>query len=154
MARGGILRPSGDMASVTLPVPPSVNGLYRNVPGRGRVKTKEYSDWFARGYLALRHQPWDYVPGKVLLCMKVSPQGPMADLDNRIKAAQDLLVKARVIDDDRHVVGLTACWGEVRDNLVRIAVLKAANHDFCFRLSATGGGGSWFLMPPIEEEAA
>jgi Holliday junction resolvase RusA-like endonuclease len=153
MARGGIMRPAGDMASVTLPVPPSVNGLYRNVPGRGRVKTKEYSDWFARGYLSLRHQIWEYVPGKVLLCMKVSPQGPLADLDNRIKAAQDLLVKARVIDDDRHVVGLTACWGEQRDDLVRIAVLKAADHDFCFRLSATGGGGSWFLMPPLEEAA-
>ena len=43
---------------------------------------------------------------------------------------------------------------EIRNDLVNLVVLKAADHDFCFRLSATGGGGSWFLMPPIEEEAA
>jgi len=142
------------MAVVTLPVPPSVNGLYSNVRGVGRVKTKQYKDWFASGYLSLRHQTWDHVPGKVLVCMKVAPQGPLADLDNRAKATLDLLVKAKVIDDDRHVVGITMCWGEVRDGLIRVAVLKAKDHDFCFRLSADGGGGSWFLMPPIEKEAA
>ncbi len=153
MANTAIIRPPGDMAMVSVPVPPSVNALYRNVAGRGRVKTKEYSDWFAVAHRELRRQSWDRVPGKVIVCMKVSRLGPAADLDNRIKATLDLMVKTKLMDDDRHVVGLSACWSDHKDGQVLVAVMKATSMDFKFHLSADGGGGSWFINPPEQDVA-
>lgn len=137
---------------MSVPVPPSVNVLYRNVPGRGRVKTKAYGDWFAAAYRDLRQQCWDRVPGKVVVSMKVCRLGPLADLDNRIKATLDLLVKVKLMDDDRHVVGITACWGDDRDGQVTVAVMRAANMDLRFQLSADGGGGSFFINPPEKDK--
>lgn len=38
---------TADPFHIDLPLPPSVNALYRNVPGRGRVKTALYKRWHA-----------------------------------------------------------------------------------------------------------
>lgn len=155
MARkGNVTRPSGDCAVVTMPVPPSVNQLYRNVPGRGRVKTRHYADWVAQALRQLRTQNWDYVPGRTVVCMKIPrPAGRKSgDLDNKCKAALDLLVKAGVMDDDKNVVGIAMCWAPAGDDIASVAVLKAADLDFCFRLNADGGSGAWFLIPPEETE--
>ncbi len=67
------------MIRITLPLPPSVNALYRNVAKRGRVKTERYNTWLQAAGWALKEQK----PGKVegpyclwLYCGKPAADGP------------------------------------------------------------------------------
>lgn len=94
-------------ATIALPMPPSVNKLFANVRGRGRIRTREYKSW--------SHQAiWTIIckcpqprlikpPYTVRISLPVKMRG---DLDNRVKAVLDVLVKSGVMDDDSHVMDL------------------------------------------------
>lgn len=94
------------MMIFTLPLPPSSNVAYRNVPGIGRVKTSEHKEWKrAAGIIAkLQHRQQgspripDKTPYKMLLKVNVSRRG---DIMNREKLVTDLLVGLDIIPDDR-----------------------------------------------------
>lgn len=93
---------------VHLPKPPSLNNLFFNVRGRGRVITRQYSNWKANAIKELLVQKPKPVHGDVMIDVRVGPRS--GDLDNRLKALFDVLVEGGVIDDDRKVVKLTAQW--------------------------------------------
>lgn len=106
---------------ISLPVPPSVNSLYRNVPGRGRCPTGGYQRWVesaAKRFWGVKVTPFS-VPVKIKLTL---PFGRGPDCDNCIKAVQDLLVKMRVIEDDnrKHVWGVSSELGDVDECLVEV----------------------------------
>lgn len=83
-----------------LPFPPSVNTMYRNVAGRGRVKTAEYKAWLREAGLALRRQkPAQQIAGQVCLRIDLDKRR-RGDCSNRAKAVEDLLVSHGVIPDD------------------------------------------------------
>lgn len=86
---------------LSLPIPPSVNAMFRNVRGRGRVKSKIYKDWLKQADLYLLTQK--PIP-KILGPYKISISMPPArgDLDNRQKALIDYLVSRGITDDDRY----------------------------------------------------
>lgn len=95
---------------IRLPLPPSVNALFRNVPGKGRVKTGAYKSWrnVADSY-ALRQKPVGGFPRferdfEVIVCVPTKMRG---DVDNRAKAALDVLRVYSIISDDRHAVSVT-----------------------------------------------
>jgi Holliday junction resolvase RusA-like endonuclease len=86
---------------ISLPLPPSVNGLFVNVRGRGRVRSEGYRKWALEAGWMLKAQR----PGKFLVPVNISieinpPNGRAFDLDNRNKALLDLLVEHQIIPDD------------------------------------------------------
>lgn len=89
------------MTVIRLPVPPSVNALYRNVRGRGRVKTRLYRQWIKQADKHLMLQAWDIPNGGKCELMIRLPK-IRGDVSNRIKAAEDYLVSRGITADDKH----------------------------------------------------
>lgn len=92
---------SGKRAFVMLPVPPSVNALYANVAGKGRVKTKAYREWADSAVaglygLSLPPPPWSI---RYTICAGEGwPES--RDIGNAEKPLTDLLVSAGLLTDD------------------------------------------------------
>jgi len=88
--------------------------MYRNVRGKGRVKTKKYIDWIKTAELALWEISWydrGGVSGKVQIHIQVKrPDNRKRDIDNLAKGILDLLVNCEMIDDDRNVEKLILEW--------------------------------------------
>ena len=92
------------MIEIRLPVPPSVNALYFNLPKRGRAKTKEYKDWLANAdswYRAQMRKLGSVEPGPCVVEIRL-PAKMRGDVSNRTKAAEDFLVSRLITADDRH----------------------------------------------------
>lgn len=103
-----------------LPTPPSVNSLYRNVKGRGRVRTAKYNAWKTAAGWTIKHirGGWDSAQieiGKILKRERpyeafiYLPEKTRGDVDGRIKALLDLFVEHGVTPDDRFCRGV-ACY--------------------------------------------
>jgi crossover junction endodeoxyribonuclease RusA len=90
---------SGGELRVTLPFPPSTNSLFRNVRGRGRVRSEAYKAWaIEAGYRVNRAARLKGpVSVSVALC---APDKRRRDADNSLKPILDLLVKHGVIEAD------------------------------------------------------
>lgn len=93
------------MISLTLPIPPSTNTLYRNAAGRGRVKTARYLTWQRAAGNELVAQRPKPIAGDVDVSIQV-PRDDRRDIDNYCKGLLDLLVVHGLIEDDRFVVAL------------------------------------------------
>lgn len=114
---------------IRLPFPPSVNTIYRNVPGKGRVKTGKYKAWCEEA--ALRAGYVEPIHGFVKLDIILGkPDKRKRDLDNYLKATLDFLVDYQVIDDDSYVDDLRIRWGEVDGAHVSVELVP------CWRASA------------------
>lgn len=96
------------MFHVKLSPPPSVNRLFRNVAGKGRVKTKAYKNWRKNAVLSIYAQVRadQRVGGSVAVTISL-PATMKGDIDNRIKGLLDALVASNRIDDDKHVAAIT-----------------------------------------------
>lgn len=96
------------MFHVQLPPPPSVNRAFRNVAGKGRVKTRDYRDWRKNAVLSIYAQVRAdrRIGGNVAVTVSL-PATMKGDIDNRIKGLLDALVASRRIDDDKYVTTLT-----------------------------------------------
>lgn len=108
--------------SFEVPLCPSVNAMYANVAGKGRVKTKAYKLWRAN---ALREMLCQSVK-PVLWPVSVSitlPESMRGDASNRIKAAEDLAVCAEIIPDDskKYVRPHTTNFAPIENMIVVIA---------------------------------
>lgn len=135
-----------------MPMPPSVNELYRNKPGRGRVKTAKYFDYVAMGMAAIRRQKIDPIPGRVLIVLGVERNSLSADIDNRLKATFDTIVKAGVIEDDRFITGHAVAWLPKANGLAWIKVLPVQRVTLEFQPSPDGACGGWFVSAPQPRE--
>lgn len=90
--------------SVRVPMPPSLNSAYHNIPGRGRVLSKTARAWKDRNvpYIALKLKRFDgSVRISIVFHLGTSFRG---DLSNRFKFAEDALKSAGIITDDNHKV--------------------------------------------------
>jgi Holliday junction resolvase RusA-like endonuclease len=82
-------------------IPPSVNALYQNVPGKGRVKTALYSAWEKRAGFQVNKITQECVLGRYGLSLVVRrPKSARRDIDNVIKAISDLAVTMGLVQDD------------------------------------------------------
>ena len=138
--------------SFTMPVPPSVNGIFRNARGRGRVKTKDYIDWRAYAATSIRLQRVGRVRGHVVVVFGVERASLTADIDNRVKAMLDAMVDAGVIDDDRFVTALAVAWLPAANGLAHVQVLPAERLELQFLPSKDGATGGWYHTAPQQLE--
>ena len=85
-----------------LPVPPSANNLFKNVPGQGRKPTKAYTKWQSdcRYYVKMREPDEKGMIYRVQIVANIDRK---RDIDNIIKPTLDLLKKLGHIYDDRYV---------------------------------------------------
>lgn len=117
---------------VSIPIPPSVNAMYRNnkdaVPKgiytpsgnrRGRYKTKEYRAWIERAGWEIKAQNPTPVTGPYKLFLTLPRT--RGDPSNRIKSCEDLLVSLGLIPDDKHAVKVSV---EVVDELRDFATVS------------------------------
>ncbi len=112
------------MPQFIIPMPPSVNALYRNVTGRGRAKTRRYLDWITEASISLNQQhvpeiapPYsiDYAVGR--------PDKRKRDVANLEKALSDLLVSQGVLVDDSQINDNRQRWADdVEAGMVRCTV--------------------------------
>lgn len=104
------------MISLTLPIPPSLNNMFGNKKvGKGRYKTKPYTDWIDRALIAIRNA--GVTPEKKIKFFKLViflPAKMRGDGDNRPKGIFDILKRAKIIVDDRYCRGST--W-DFRDDI-------------------------------------
>lgn len=103
---------------IILPYPVSVNSMYTNVRGVGRVKTKKYRSWINFARADLQHQMLKTAfrkrsfEGKVDICIRFKrPDKRTRDADNPVKCLFDLLKKNGVfIKDDDQVEHYDVGW--------------------------------------------
>jgi Holliday junction resolvase RusA-like endonuclease len=117
-------RPPVPFVTLQFAAPPSVNASTRNVPGKGRVRTKDYSDWLKEAGWQLNMQKPGHVAGKYHLTMKVRRASLRRDLDGYLKLVLDLLVNMGVTDDDRHCESINLSWTDEGEG-VHVMVVSA-----------------------------
>jgi hypothetical protein len=108
-------------------VPPSTNGLFANVPGRGRVRSERYRTWLnAAGWdMARYHNVRWQEPVYLTICIGKLRQG--SDISNRAKAVEDLLVTHGIIpgDDIKWVRGVNVYLAQEPFDGCEIAITAA-----------------------------
>ena len=128
----------------TLPVPPSVNQMFRNVRGKGRVKTEVYDQWRAAAKTSLRLQSITPIAGPVVAVFGVERGSLAADIDNRIKAMLDAIVAAKIIRDDNQVTAFAAAWLPRANGLAHVQIFPAGRLGIEFHPSKDRATGGWF----------
>lgn len=103
---------------------PSVNNLYYNRVGHGRILTKEYRAWREAAGRELVAQRPGSVTGPYTLHIVLPKLPPNSDPDNRIKCLSDALQDHGVIANDKHCRGIQLDRDDEAE-LVRIEVRPA-----------------------------
>lgn len=143
------------MIRLQLPAPPSVNKSMLNAR-TGRVMHPNVRAWRKTCAWMIKAAGQGRIDGRVAVAINVERINAHADIDNRVKLLLDLLVRERVIDDDRHVVAVSAAWStEARrhaEPTAEIIVLPAppagAPIPFVLYPTAPGVRGGWFIPAP------
>lgn len=108
------------MITLSLPMPPSVNRLWRiaydrHGGKRRMIKSERYCTWqqSAHGYYlqqGIHRQP--KIEGHFRACIVLDEtKRGRSDVDNRAKAVMDALQAFGVISNDKYCDGLTVEWG-------------------------------------------
>lgn len=98
---------------ISLPFPPSVNGLYRNRRQGGRVKTDRYNTWLNAAGWELKRQRPPKVTGRYSITVHVERKDKRRrDLGNLHKGISDLLVMHGVIEDDSLEERVILMWSD------------------------------------------
>jgi crossover junction endodeoxyribonuclease RusA len=112
---------------IALPFPVSVNNLFLNVRGRGRIPSPAYRQWREDAGWALKAQKPPRIPGPIEIAVDLTPPDKRArDIDNLFKGILDLLVTHGIIDgdDSRTVRRVSAEW--VNGDPCTVTIRKAA----------------------------
>ena len=98
------------MITLTLPLAPSVNRLWR-IAGKRLIKSAEYKAWLEEAGWMVRQQTRQTIDGEYAIHIKALKSNRRRDLDNILKATSDLLVNLNIIDDSQ-CVALAAEWAK------------------------------------------
>lgn len=116
-----------DLWRFTLPIPPSVNAAYNPVNFRGKTVMLPDASLsafkrVAAKMLMVQRRPREPLDGKIAVTVAVARQ--KGDLDNRLKAAIDAIVKAGIIRDDSCVETIEARWDDaIKDCAITVEVM-------------------------------
>lgn len=123
-------------ALLVLPGPISTNNLYNNVPGRGRIMSKDYRVWkgvAASMLMAQKPLPRFALPVEMMFYIGEIGIGQM-DSDNTLKAYTDAIKEARIIHDDSRrwvrrtgavwVPGMTGCVVRIKTAEIAFSASK------------------------------
>lgn len=99
------------MIALTLPYPPTVNGLWVPIARGKLVKSAAYRTWITlAGWEAKASKP-DKIKGPYKISLTVvPPDRRRRDADNILKAVSDLLVSLHIIEDDSLCRELHVYW--------------------------------------------
>lgn len=103
-------RPVVDLVMLRFDTPPSSNSMFKNVLGKGRVRTNYYNEWRQGAMSEILAQRPGRVPGRYGISVLVRHTSRRSDLENRLKGVSDILVTMGVIDDDRYCDALEMSW--------------------------------------------
>lgn len=108
-----------------LPLPISVNALFANREGVGRIKTSRYKAWVHQAGLSLLAQRSRPVGCPVNIEILVSEKS-RCDLDNCAKCVCDVLVYRGILEDDRKkfLRAITLRWSSDVDGM-RVIITPA-----------------------------
>jgi Holliday junction resolvase RusA-like endonuclease len=134
--------------SFQIPMPPSTNNLFKNVRGVGRVKTKTYDDFTMMAVTAIRRQKVKPIAGYVVILFAFELASSQADVSNRIKAAEDAIVKAGVIDDDRFVTAMMVTKVPAANGLAHVQIFPIQQFTLDFHPSHSGASGAMIIRAP------
>lgn len=104
----------------SIPMPPSANRLWRVMRGRP-VKGPLYREWTTHAIAAMPAPPVPFAWFSVSLVLPETRRDP----DNAIKPILDAMQRARVIQDDRMLRGLTLDIDTLEDGRAIIEVFQA-----------------------------
>jgi Holliday junction resolvase RusA-like endonuclease len=114
-----------------LPVPPSVNRIWRYKVGKAKVnRSPEYEAWIKQADLAvvvdhaLRGRR--RINGPFSALIEVERPSANSDIDNRIKALLDFAQSRGFVSDDKHLIEVTARWSLVGGRGCRLTLREAA----------------------------
>lgn len=123
------------VTNLTLPFPPSVNGLYDGgMRTKRRFKSARYKKWIKAADGHLIHQvalpsAHEYRhSGIVNIEYRFKrPDKRTRDLANYIKAVDDFLVENRIIKDDSLIHILTARWDDSIDDGALVTIVDSGS---------------------------
>ena len=121
--------------TVILPVPPSVNAMYRNVLRVGRVKTAAYKTWQAEALqTAIAHGAKGQITGAYAIHIEIDRPDikRRRDLGNYLKAIEDFCVAARYVADDSLCQRIKMAWTDRikgRPGPVRVWLIATGEDD-------------------------
>jgi Holliday junction resolvase RusA-like endonuclease len=94
-------------------LPPSTNNLFLNGT-KGRFRSQKYETWLQEANLDFLRQRPKKIAGPVNITMEFREPTRKSDLDNRVKAPLDFIVKAGVIeaDDNSIVRKINLAWSD------------------------------------------
>lgn len=119
-------KPPADVVTLNLPLPPSVNGAWVNVPGKGRVRSEPYRRWHKLAFDELMLQKPGSIPGAYAIVINLGRIKRRADCDNRCKPILDLLANV-VTGDDALCERVSIGWSDdVPAERVTVTVRRAA----------------------------
>ena len=97
-----------------LPLPPSLNRLWRQGQSGKVYRSPEYMNWLKAAGWELAAQRPTSIPSPVAVTLKAGiPGHRRRDLDNIAKATLDLLEQQGVVTNDATVVDLRLTWDKV-----------------------------------------
>lgn len=99
-----------EAVSVDLPLPISTNDLWAPDGKGGLRETERYRTWKREAANRIALQKPGSVRGAYELTLLVSDRRRKVDLSNTIKAAEDSLQTARIIDNDRNAERVVIEW--------------------------------------------
>ena len=121
-----VISAPAEVVALTLPLGPSVNMAWVNVPGKGRCRSPEYRRWHKQAFDELTLQKPGRIAGRYAVVISVGRIKRRCDLDNRVKCLLDLL-SGVVTDDDSNCERLSIGWADdVPAERVVVEVRKAA----------------------------
>ena len=114
---------------LTLPMPPSVNAIWRSGRAGKRLRvyrSDKYKSWRSSAGSELKAQRPVPIAGWVRVTISLGLTKRRSDADNRIKVLLDSLVEHRLIEDDSKVASVSVAWSSgVPAGRVRIEVKRA-----------------------------
>lgn len=116
---------TAECVTLTLPLPPTVNNAWVNVPGKGRVRSEGYRRWHKTAFAEMCLQKPGRIEGAFSVVINAGKVNRRCDIDNRIKGVLDLL-KGEVVEDDSLCERVSAAWvTDVPAERVVVIVRKA-----------------------------
>jgi crossover junction endodeoxyribonuclease RusA len=104
--------------TLNLPMPPSVNSIWRTGRNRRTGKSvtyldKKYTAWIVEAdAMLLAQKPLPKITGHFTAILTLDQNRRRGDADNRVKGVLDLLQRVGIIENDRFADRITVQWGE------------------------------------------
>lgn len=115
-----------ETVTVNLPLPISTNDLWCPDGKGGMTATPRYRSWKREAANRIALQKPGSVKGAYELTLIISSRRRRVDLSNTIKAAEDSLQAAGIIENDRHAERLVIEWSPSIDGARAIVERRAA----------------------------